>query len=68
VESIDNCNPNNLDWANETLLSVIDAANSGVPTAIKELQKREKELGLPIIDTVSGKASGPSAIIEWIED
>jgi hypothetical protein len=68
VESIDNCNPDNLDWANETLLSVIDAANSGVPTAIKELQKREKELGLPIIDTVSGKASGPSAIIEWIEE
>ena len=28
----------------------------------------EKGLGLPIIDTVSGKASGPSAIIEWIED
>ena len=28
----------------------------------------EKELELPIIDTVSGKASGPSAIIEWIED
>ena len=68
MESIDNCNPDNLDWANETLLSVIDAANSGVPTAIKELQKREKELGLPIIDTVSGKASGPSAIIEWIEE
>jgi hypothetical protein len=68
VESIDNCNPDNLDWANETLLSVIDAANSGVPTAIKELQKREKELALPIIDTVSGKALGPSAIIEWIEE
>jgi hypothetical protein len=68
LETIDNCNPNNTDWANETIITVLEAAKAGIPSAIKEKAKREKELGLPIIDTVSGKASGPSAIIEWIEE
>jgi hypothetical protein len=65
----DNCNPNDgIDWADVDIFSVLGAAKSGVPGAVAQLDKWEKELGLPIIDTVSGKASGPSAIIEWIEE
>jgi hypothetical protein len=65
----DNCNPNDgIDWADVDIFSVLGAAKSGVPGAVAQLDKWEKELALPIIDTVSGKASGPSAIIEWIEE
>jgi hypothetical protein len=65
----DNCNPGDgIDWADVDIFSVLGAAKSGVPGAVTQLEKWEKELALPIIDTVSGKASGPSAIIEWIED
>jgi hypothetical protein len=32
------------------------------------MEKLEKELALPIIDTVSGKASAPLPVIEWIEE
>ena len=65
----DNCNPNDgIDWADVDIFSLMGAAQSGVPGAVAQTEKWEKELALPIIDTVSGKASGPSAIIEWIED
>jgi hypothetical protein len=65
----DNCNPNEgIDWEDVDIFSLMGAAQSGVPGAIAQMKKLEKELALPIIDTVSGKASGPSAIIEWIED
>ena len=59
-----NCQPPaDMDWAEAQLLEVALAADEGIPGAVAELQRREKQL-----DTVSGKASGPSAIIEWIED
>ena len=65
----DNCNPNEgIDWEDVDIFSLMGAAQSGVPGAVAQMKKIEKELALPIIDTVSGKASGPSAIIEWIED
>ena len=65
----DNCNPGvGIDWEDVDIFSLMGAAQSGVPGAIAQMEKLEKELALPIIDTVSGKASGPSAIIEWIED
>jgi hypothetical protein len=65
----DNCNPGEgIDWEDLDIFSVFGAANSGVPGAMALVAKWEKELALPIIDTVSGKASGPSAIIEWIEE
>lgn len=40
-------------WKDDPLDSVIRNAQLGIPTAIKELKRREKELGLPIIDTLS---------------
>ena len=65
----DNCNPGEgIDWEDVDIFSLMGAAESGVPGAIAQMEKLEKELALPIIDTVSGKASGPSAIIEWIEE
>ena len=50
------CDFDDYDWSKDTLLTVMDNAKKGVPSAIKELKRREKELGLPIIDTVSGEA------------
>ena len=65
-----NCNPaNGTDWADTDMFSVLGAAKAGIPGAIAQLEKWEKELSLPIIDTVSGKALDPSAIrFEWIEE
>jgi hypothetical protein len=65
----DNCNPNEgIDWEEMDLPSIMGAAKSGVPGAVAALKKIEKELGLPIIDTVSDKVSTPSPVIEWIEE
>lgn len=50
------CSFDDYNWKEDTLLNVINGAEAGIPTAIKELKRREKELGLPIIDTVSGEA------------
>ena len=50
------CNFDDYNWKEDTLMNVIDGANQGIPTAIEELKRREKELGLSIIDTVSAKA------------
>jgi hypothetical protein len=55
--------PVDIDWQEAAILEVILSAEEGVPAAKTELLRRQKQL-----DTVSGKASGPSAIIEWIED
>lgn len=44
------------DWSNDTLLTVIDCAQQGIPTAIKEYERRQKELELPPLATISGKA------------
>ena len=55
--------PKDIDWENAQFVEVALGAEYGIPEAKTELQRREKQL-----DTVSGKASGPSAIIEWIED
>jgi hypothetical protein len=65
----DNCNPGEgIDWEEMDLPSILGAAQSGVPGAKALLEKWEKELALPIIDTVSSKASVPSPEIEWIEE
>jgi len=65
----DNCNPGEgIDWEEMDLPSILGAAQSGVPGAKALLEKWEKELALPIIDTVSAKASVPSPVIEWIEE
>ena len=69
-EQIDNCDPNDgIDWADMDLPSVMGAAKFGIPGAIAQMQKWERELSLPIIDTVSDKALDPSAIkLDWIEE
>ena len=68
-QQINNCNPNvGMDWEEMDLPSIMGAAKSGVPGAVAALNKIEKELALPIIDTVSGKVSAPSPVIEWIEE
>jgi len=68
-QQINNCNPNvGMDWEEMDLPSIMGAAKSGVPGAVAALKKIEKELALPIIDTVSGKVSAPSPVIEWIEE
>lgn len=41
------------DWRHDPIDTVLRGADAGIPTAIKELKRREKELGLPIIDTLS---------------
>ena len=65
----DNCNPGEgIDWEEMDLPSILGAAQSGVSGAKALLEKWEKELALPIIDTVSGKAPVPSPVIEWIEE
>ena len=65
----DNCNPGEgIDWEEMDLPSILGAAQSGVPGAKALLEKWEKELALPIIDTVSSKVSAPSPVIEWIEE
>lgn len=61
----DNCNPGEgIDWEDVDIFSLMGAAESGVPGAVAQMKKLEKELALPIIDTVSGKA----LTVEWIED
>jgi hypothetical protein len=61
----DNCNPGEgIDWEDVDIFSLMGAAESGVPGAVAQMEKLEKELALPIIDTVSGKA----LTVEWIED
>jgi hypothetical protein len=52
----EDCGFKDYNWHEDTLANVIDGAEQGIQTAIEELRRREKELGLPIIDTVSGKA------------
>lgn len=69
-EQIDNCDPNDgIDWEEMDLPSVMGAAKSGIPGAIAQMQKWERELSLPIIDTVGGKALDISQIrVDWIEE
>ena len=68
-EEENNCNPGEgIDWEEMDLFSVMGAAQSGVPGAVAFMEKLEKELALPIIDTVSNKSSNPLPIIEWIEE
>jgi hypothetical protein len=62
--SKESCNLEDYNWSEDTLLNVVDGANQGIPTAIEELKRREKELGLSIIDTVSAKALS----VEWIQE
>jgi hypothetical protein len=65
----DNCNPDDgIDWADVDIFSLMGAAESGVPGAVAQMKKIEKELALPIIDTVSSKGLTPLPIIEWIEE
>jgi len=54
--SKDTCDFDNYNWSEDTLANVIDAAEQGIDSAAEELKRREKELGLPIIDTLSAKA------------
>ena len=42
----ENCEPSNIDWSQESMITVASAAKDGVPSAIEELTKREKQLGL----------------------
>jgi multidrug resistance efflux pump len=67
MEAIDNCNPNvGLDWEEVDMLNVIEAAESGIEGAKKELERRQR---LFEEDTIRAKALDQSAItIEWIED
>jgi hypothetical protein len=68
-EEENNCNPGEgIDWEEMDLPSIMGAAQSGVPGAVAFMEKLEKELALPIIDTVSDKSSNPLPIIEWIEE
>ena len=46
----------NYNWSNDTLLTVIECAQRGVPTAIEEYEKRRKQLDLPPLDTISGNS------------
>ena len=55
--------PRNIDWEDAQFVEVALGAEYGIPEAQRELQRREKQ-----VDTVSGKASAPSPIIEWIEE
>ena len=63
----DNCNPDDgINWEDVDIFSVMGAAQSGIPGAIAQLEKWEKGLALPIIDTVSGKASHKEVHLDWI--
>jgi hypothetical protein len=63
----DNCNPDDgINWEDVDIFSLMGAAESGVPGAVSQLKKLEKELALPIIDTVSGKASNVEVHLDWI--
>lgn len=63
MESVNNCNVNDLDWSEVDFLTVIDSADAGDKRAKAELRRREKELGIATIDTVTPKFS-----VEEIED
>jgi hypothetical protein len=67
--SREDCELENYDFSEDTLLTVIDCAEAGIASAIKEYNKRKKELDLPPLDTVSGKALDISQIrVDWIEE
>ena len=64
----DNCNPDDgINWEDVDIFSLMGAAQSGIPGAVAQMKKIEKELALPIIDTVSSKASHVEAHLDWIE-
>lgn len=42
----ENCEPSNIDWSQESTITVASAAKNGVPSAIEELAKRDKQFGL----------------------
>lgn len=62
MEDIENCNlgTGEFDWSQETLVTVIDAANMGDPEAKAELARREKQLGITSIATLSGNTEESS--------
>jgi len=50
------CDFDDYDWSEDTLLTVIDCAQQGIPTAIAEYNKRKKELDLPPLDTLNASS------------
>jgi hypothetical protein len=61
----ENCNVDDMNWEEALMGDVLAGAEAGIEDARKELERRQR---LFEEDTISGKASGPSAIIEWIEE
>lgn len=48
------------DWSQETIMTLLDAASAGDPEAKKELAKREKQLGITSVATLSGNTQETS--------
>lgn len=62
MEDLTECNlgHGDFDWGDETMATVIEMAQKGDPHAKKELAKREKQLGITSIATLSGNTEESS--------
>lgn len=58
MDDLTECNldDGNFDWDDETMVTVMELAQAGNSQAKKELAKREKQLGITSIATLSGNS------------
>ena len=62
MENIETCNlgKGEFDWTQEEITTVIDAAKAGDDEARTELARREKQLGITSVATLSGNTEESS--------
>lgn len=62
MDDLTECNldDGNFDWDSETMVTIIELAQAGNSQAKKELAKREKQLGITSIATLSGNTEESS--------
>lgn len=62
MDDLTECNldDGNFDWDDETMVTIMELAQAGNLNAKKELAKREKQLGITSIATLSGNTEESS--------
>jgi hypothetical protein len=64
------CDPNDTDWGQAPLITLMDAAKAGIENARKELEKRQLEMARALNDLENNKSGTvtPKFSIEEDED
>lgn len=52
---LENCDPNDTDWSQSPLITLMDAAETGIENARKELEQRQLEMARALNDLENNK-------------